>query len=121
VDSSSREVKENISSLSAEEAMDTLEDLVPVKYNYKVDEQEKHVGFIAEDVPELVATKNRKGMSPMDVVAVLTKVVQEQQRTISEHLKMAEEQKKLVQEQQEIIAQFQERISELERRDKKNN
>jgi cell division protein FtsB len=42
------------------------------------------VGFIAEDVPKLVATKNRKGMSAMDVVAVLTKVVQKQQRTIAE-------------------------------------
>lgn len=36
----------------------------------------------AENAPELVATKGRKGMSPMDVVAVLTKVVQEQQSTI---------------------------------------
>jgi hypothetical protein len=27
---------------------------------------------------------DRKGLSPMDVVAVLTKVVQEQQKTISE-------------------------------------
>jgi hypothetical protein len=35
------------------------------------------VGFIAEDVPELVATKDRKGLSPMDIVAVLTKVVQD--------------------------------------------
>lgn len=40
------------------------------------------MGFIAEDVPELVATKDRKGMSPMDVVAVLTKVVKEQQEAI---------------------------------------
>ena len=28
-------------------------------------------------MPELVATKDRKGLSPMDIVAVLTKVVQE--------------------------------------------
>jgi hypothetical protein len=35
------------------------------------------VGFIAEDVPDLVSTKDRKGLSPMDIVAVLTKVVQE--------------------------------------------
>jgi hypothetical protein len=28
-------------------------------------------------VPELVATKDRKGLSPMDIVAVMTKVVQE--------------------------------------------
>jgi len=39
------------------------------------------VGFIAEDVPDLVATEDRKGM---DVVAVLTKVVQDQQKTIEE-------------------------------------
>ena len=38
---------------------------------------EKRVGFIAEEVPDLVATKDRKGLSPMDIVAVLTKVVQE--------------------------------------------
>ena len=30
-----------------------------------------------------MATRERKEMSPMDVVAVLTKVVQEQQRAIS--------------------------------------
>jgi hypothetical protein len=41
------------------------------------------VGFIAEEVPDLVAMKNRKGLSSMDIVAVLTKVVQEQQKTIS--------------------------------------
>jgi len=38
-----------------------------------------------------VATKDRKGMSSMDVVAVLAKVVQEQQKTIAElSKKMAE-------------------------------
>ena len=71
--------------------METLEGLDPVKYNYKVDKTEEYVGFIAEDVPELVAVKDRKGMVPMDVVAVLTKAVQEQQKTISELKKMIEE------------------------------
>ncbi len=42
------------------------------------------MGFIAEDVPELVANKDRKGLSPMDIVAVLTKVVQRQQKDIEE-------------------------------------
>ena len=64
--------------------MDTLKQLNPVKFSYKVDSEDRHVGFIAEDAPDLVATKDRKGMSPMDVVAVLTKVVQEQQKTINE-------------------------------------
>ncbi len=81
-DASSRDLKENIEELDAAEAFETLDGLSPVKYNYKVDKQERHVGFIAEDVPELVATSNRKGMSPMDVTAVLTKVVQEQQALI---------------------------------------
>ncbi len=41
------------------------------------------MGFIAEDVPELVATQGREGMVSMEVVAILTKVVQEQQETIA--------------------------------------
>ncbi|HEX6641186.1 MAG TPA: hypothetical protein VF215_08730, partial [Thermoanaerobaculia bacterium] len=45
---------------------------------------EMNVGFIAEEVPDLVATADRKGLSSMDVVAVLTKVMQEQQRTIED-------------------------------------
>jgi hypothetical protein len=36
-----------------------------VKFNYKSDQEDKHIGFIAEDVPDLVATKDRKGLSPM--------------------------------------------------------
>ncbi len=84
VNPSSRELKENIKNLTADEAIETLSGLNPVKYNYKVDKKEGYVGFIAEDVPELVAVKDRKGLVTMDVVAVLTRVVQEQQKTISE-------------------------------------
>jgi hypothetical protein len=83
-DASSRAYKENIHDLTIIEAKDALSELNPVKYNYKKDKDEDYLGFIAEDVPELVASKDRKGMSPMDVVAVLTKVAQEQQKTISE-------------------------------------
>ncbi len=95
VDGSSIEYKENVRTLTSEEAMATLEGLNPVKYNYKEDKTEEWLGFIAEDVPDLVATRERKGMSPMDVVAVLTKVVQEQQKTIAElKAKIAEIDKK---------------------------
>ena len=74
---SSRELKENVEGLSAEEAKEALAELAPVKYTYKADKAERHVGFIAEDVPALVASKDRKTVSPMDVVGVLTKVVQD--------------------------------------------
>ena len=58
----------------------------PTKFNYKVDKEDEYLGFISEDVPNLVATKDRKGLSPMDIVAVLTKVVQTQKKEI-EYLK----------------------------------
>jgi hypothetical protein len=81
---SSREYKDDIEALSSQEAFNTLEGLNPVKFAYKADRTERHVGFIAEEAPELIATKDRKGLSPMDIVAVLTKVVQEQGKTIKE-------------------------------------
>lgn len=81
---SSREYKKDIKRLSTQKAIDTLEKLDPVEFAYRADSKEKHVGFIAEDAPDLVATEDRKGMSPMDVVAVLTKVVQAQQKTIAD-------------------------------------
>jgi hypothetical protein len=81
---SSREAKENIKNLTTDEAIEALDGLTPVKFNYKAEKEEEYVGFIAEDVPELVSSKDRKHMTPMDVVAVLTKVVQEQQKTIAE-------------------------------------
>lgn len=81
-DASSRQYKENIRDLTVEEAMTALRELQPSRFNYKVDKEEEHVGFIAEDVPELLANKDRNGLSPMDIVAVLTKVVQEQQKRI---------------------------------------
>jgi len=36
-----------------------------------------------EDVPALVATKDRKTLDPMQIVAVLTKAVQEQDKALS--------------------------------------
>jgi hypothetical protein len=52
-DSSSRESKENIAELSPEEALAALAKLEPVTFNYRQEQQEQYVGFIAEDVPEL--------------------------------------------------------------------
>jgi hypothetical protein len=80
---SSRELKEHITSISTKEAMETLNGLNPIKFKYKADDsKEEQLGFIAEDVPELVATKDHKRLNAMDLTAVLVKVVQEQQRMI---------------------------------------
>ncbi|MGD2088549.1 MAG: tail fiber domain-containing protein [Candidatus Aminicenantes bacterium] len=107
-DASSRALKENIENLSTDEAFDAFNKLIPVKYNYKIDKTDKHVGFIAEDVPELVATVERKGLSPMDITAVLTSVVKEQQKMIREQQKVSREYKK-------IIADLQERLAKIEK------
>ncbi|MGI9272198.1 MAG: SH3 domain-containing protein [Woeseiaceae bacterium] len=80
--SSSRAKKENIDVLTIEEALTALVELEPVHFNYISDTTEAHVGFIAEDVPDLVATRDREGLSTMDVVAVLTRVIQAQQEQI---------------------------------------
>jgi Chaperone of endosialidase len=79
---SSRTFKDEIQDLPLDKAEEALKALNPVTYVYKKAPDEHHVGFIAEDVPALVATNDRKSLSPMDIVAVLTKVVQEQQKTI---------------------------------------
>ena len=76
---SSRTRKEKIRQLGFEEAMETLEALEPVEFHYLKD-PESQLGFIAEDVPDSVATAKRKSVRPMDFVAVLTRVVQEQSK-----------------------------------------
>lgn len=83
-DASSRALKENIEALPLGEALDALERLEPVLFNYRSQQGEQYAGFIAEDVPDLVAHNDRRSLSPMDMVAVLTRVVQEQQAQIRE-------------------------------------
>ena len=56
----------------------------PSRFTYKANPGDECLGFVAEDVPDLVATADRKGLSPMDIVAVLTKVVQQQQAMLEE-------------------------------------
>ncbi len=100
VDASSRELKQDIRDLSPQEALDVLKEIRPVEFAYKKEPAERKVGFIAEDVPDLVATNNRKGLSSMDIVGVVTKVVQQQQR--------------MVEQQEATIAELKSRLSELE-------
>lgn len=109
VNASSRELKKDIQELPADEATRTMQTLKPVTYAYKSAPDDRQVGFIAEDVPELVATEDRKGLSPMDVVAVLTKVVQEQQKTM-------EQQQEQLRQQSEQLAEIQRELKQLKQR-----
>lgn len=80
---SSRELKENINNLSYQEAFETLVELNPIKFNLKVDDKKMlHLGFIAEDAPDLVTDTNKKAINNDHIVAILTKVMKEQHKTI---------------------------------------
>ena len=81
---SSRSAKQNIEAMTAEDALAALMALEPVLYEYRNGDPETYAGFVAEDVPELVAMQDRTSLSAMDIVAVLTRVVQEQQNKINE-------------------------------------
>jgi hypothetical protein len=82
---SSITLKENIADLSIDRAVEALNGLNPVCFSYKADTQkEMHLGFIAEDVPDLVASSDRQSLSAMDIVAVLTGVVKKQQQAIAD-------------------------------------
>lgn len=85
---SSREYKTNINKIDRGSALEALQKMKPVRYRYKSAPDEKHFGFIAEDVPDMVATPDRKGLNPMDITAMLTSVVQEQQERIADQRKV---------------------------------
>jgi len=81
---SSRELKENIFELSVEEALETIQNLRPVKYDYKaIKTSRANLGFIAEEMPDNLASSDRKTISPMEIIPVLTKMIQEQQKAIN--------------------------------------
>lgn len=78
-----RELKENIEEFSGEEAAAILENLNPVKFNLKADDRKApHLGFIAEDSPDLVTSTDRKAVNHDHIIAVLTKMVKEQGKAI---------------------------------------
>lgn len=76
---SSQERKENIAHLTLATAQQALHQLNPVEYTVKTDpRRQKRSGFIAEEAPNLVASNEQKGIFVDGIVAVLTKIVQQQ-------------------------------------------
>ncbi|MEK6259192.1 MAG: tail fiber domain-containing protein [Planctomycetota bacterium] len=107
--SSSRARKRDIHAITAVQARDTMLALQPVGFRYLSEPEEHYLGFIAEDVPALVATQDRKSLAPMDIVAVLTKFAQDQ-----DHELASERQKNALQEQR--IIELSERLLKLEQK-----
>ncbi|MCM2374708.1 tail fiber domain-containing protein [Aporhodopirellula aestuarii] len=84
-ETSSRELKRDVKPLSTHEAAKTLRELNPVSFEYISDEKgDRQFGFIAEEVPAACSTSDRKSVQLMEMIAVLTKVVQQQAESVDE-------------------------------------
>lgn len=106
--SSSRTLKDNIVDLDSRQATDALRQLTPVQFVYKDDPTaDRRVGFIAEDVPEIIAEPDRQSVPLMDVVALVTRVVKDQDR-------LNEQQQKTIEQQQKTIDELLKRLQALE-------
>ncbi|WP_379150972.1 tail fiber domain-containing protein [Paenibacillus sp. sgz5001063] len=89
---SSRTFKENITSLPVKKALELLNKLKPVTFNYKAENSKKqNIGFIAEDVPQIFSTADHKSVVLMDIIGVLTTVVQKQQKEAQDMRKQVNE------------------------------
>ena len=84
LEASSAALKDDVEPLVTDAAVTALSVLEPVSFRYVDDpSRTRRLGFIAEDVPEIIAQPTRDRIRTMDVVALLTAVVREQQRTIT--------------------------------------
>ncbi len=108
-DVSSRESKTNIEDLDLTEALTAFKHLAPVTFNYKTKDNNKRAGFIAEDVPDLLSQKDHKGLSAMDIVALLTKVMQHQKHEL-------DKQQEFMQGQQQKLHDIQKMLNTIENR-----
>ena len=109
LDASSRAYKENIKELDTQTAMEAFSQLKPVTYNYKNNRGEPVVGFIAEDVPDVVAVKDRNALSALEMVALLTKVVQakdEEMTVMKEEISKLKSMQERVNHMEEILSKL---------------
>ncbi|MCL6458808.1 MAG: tail fiber domain-containing protein [Gorillibacterium sp.] len=80
---SSRDFKDDIADISVKEAKQLLEALNPVSFKFKGSPRDRTLGFIAEEVPEIFSDGDGRAVSAMDIIAVLTSVMKDQQKALT--------------------------------------
>lgn len=80
---SSRTLKTNITPFTRS-ALDIIREVAVVSFNYKTDVINKHIGFIAEDTPEELSTRNKNVMDSNNTIGVLLKAIQELESKVKE-------------------------------------
>jgi len=84
---SSREYKENIESYQPSDALHMIEDIDLVQFDYKPEIEAPrgtHIGVIAEDIPEILASEDQKGVNAYNMIGVLLGAVQELSKQVQE-------------------------------------
>jgi hypothetical protein len=77
---SSRTFKDNMVEFSGNEAREILNGLNPIKFTYKTGQDHTlQLGFIAEDVPDIIASSDKQTVNPMNIIATLTKISKDHQ------------------------------------------
>jgi hypothetical protein len=88
VNNSSRRLKTNIGVLSDDEIQAVLDELVRtdvVRYRYRSEDTgEEHIGLIAEDAPEAIATPARDGINTADAIGFLFAAIKAQSTRVEQ-------------------------------------
>ncbi|NEP18941.1 MAG: hypothetical protein F6J97_18915 [Leptolyngbya sp. SIO4C1] len=80
---SSAALKHNITDFTSQEAFELLKAMSPVKYSFSSDESQKpHIGFISENMPDLVTSVDKRAIHSLEVIAILTQIVKEYRTSI---------------------------------------
>ena len=110
---SSRSLKSQIRDIDSRTAGDAVAGLTPVEFRYKDDPTaEGRVGFIAEDVPEIAANPGRDSVPIMDTVALVTRVVKDQQQAIEGLQQTLDDQERAADRQRQMLLDLDQSIEQ---------
>jgi hypothetical protein len=103
---SSKEFKQDFGELSRQHVAKTLGQLNPVTFRYKHDKNSNIcAGFIAEEMPDWLTSSDHQSIKIMDLVAVLTKAVQDNRKVINQLSNQVSQQAKEINQLKQALAQ----------------
>ena len=93
---SSQNFKKDVADFSTEENSKILEELKPIKFKFN-NEDNINIGFISENTPNLLTSSDGKSIKIMNLIAVLTKSVQDNRQEIQHLVQKIDQQSQEIQ------------------------
>jgi hypothetical protein len=84
LDASRERMGDSVHELTADAARETLAQLKPVSFTHEEEPAQARSGFVAEDSPAALIGPDGQSIAPLDLIAVLTRVVQHHEATIAD-------------------------------------